>query len=267
MVIFSAGIAVNLASLLHTFIGFFHSTKLWHHTQRKEENNSNGKDRIKAIGDRTDISLNTGFKSQHLHTCLVNKKTCVKNSPCRKRKQYTHRSTGGIQHISQRLSRDLTFVADTFHADADGKHIQIIIHKDQDTHNKSSKKGFSLGITELRNQFLETKSAFRLLKKSDQTSKQTTHQNDPYIFSKHILDQRTPLRQKILPIHEYGRQKRTSDQKFHTSPGCDRTDDNNQKNKNCNQSSIHFFLPFPSVNQKEAYPLNGYAPLHQQTFS
>ena len=32
-------------------------------------------------------------------------------------------------------------------------------------------------------------------------------------------------------------------------------------------SSIHFFLPFPSVNQKEAYPFNGYAPLHQQTFS
>ena len=95
-----------------------------------------------------DISLDTGFKSQHLHTCLVNKKTCVKNSPCRKRKQYTHRSTGGIQHISQRLSGDLTFVADTFHADADGKHIQIIIHKDQDTHNKSSKKSFPLRVTE-----------------------------------------------------------------------------------------------------------------------
>ena len=148
MVIFSAGIAVNLTSLLHTFIGFFHSTKLRHHTQRKEENNSNGKDRIKAIRNRVDISLDTGFKSQHLHTCLVNKKTCVKNSPCRKRKQYTHRSTCGIQHIRQRLPGDLTFVTDTLHTDTNGKHIQIIIHKDQDTHNKSSKKSFPLRVTE-----------------------------------------------------------------------------------------------------------------------
>ena len=147
MVIFSAGIAVNLTGLLHTLISLFHSTELRHHTQRKEKNDGNGNDRIKTIRDRMDICLNTCFKAQCLYTCLIDKKTCVKNSPCGKRKQYTYRSTCCIKHIRQCLSRDLTFIADTFHADTNGKHIQVIIHKDQNTHNKSSKKGFSLGIT------------------------------------------------------------------------------------------------------------------------
>ena len=149
MVVFSAGIAVNLPGLFHTFICFFHGTKLRHHTQRKEKNYGNGKDRVKAIRNCMDISLNTCFKAQCLYTCLINKKACVKNCPCGKRKQYTYRSSCCIQHISQCLSRDLALVADTLHADTNRKHIQIIIHKDQDTHHKCSKKCFSLSITEL----------------------------------------------------------------------------------------------------------------------
>ena len=97
------------------------------------------------------ISIDSGCKSKFHHTLLFSKQTCVKHGPCGKREKHAYRSSRGIQHIGKCLSRKLPLIVSTLHANADGKNIQIIVHKNKNSHEKRCKKRFPLCVTHFRN--------------------------------------------------------------------------------------------------------------------
>ncbi len=239
MVILSAGITVNLAGLFHPLIGLFHGTDLRHHTDAEQEYHYQRKDRIKAERQGMYIGADTGRIAQGLYSLLLKEQAGIEHSPGGKRKHDAYRRTGGIQHISQGLSRKLFLIEYVLHAYTDGKHIQIIVHKDQNTQDKGGQKSLLLGIAPLGYYLGKAKAALGFLQKSDQAAKQPAGDDDPDIVCGSGLQHRAPLGQKACAIQKQGTQQGTCHQKFHALFGQYRTDNDQQDNENRQQSHIH----------------------------
>ena len=152
MIVFAAGITVHLSGLFHTRKGFLHGTQLRHNAQSKQQGNQQGEDRIERERRRMHIGGHGGRKSHFLYAGLLPEQGRVKHRPGGEGKEHTVRGSGGIQHIRQTLSGELPLVTDILHADADGQHIQIIVHENQDTHDKGGQHRPSLIGTEFGHQ-------------------------------------------------------------------------------------------------------------------
>ena len=173
------------------------------------------------------ISGHGGRKSHFLHAGLFPEQRRVKHCPGGEGKQHTVRRSGGVQHICQTFSGKLSLVADILHTDANSQDIQIIIHENQDPHDKRGQQRSPLIDTEFGYQCGKSKGSLRLLKQGDETSEQSADQENPYVVGQRGLQKRTPFGQEIASVHDDGRHDGSADQKFHTAPGDDGAHDDN----------------------------------------
>ena len=105
------------------------------------------------------------------------------DSPGGKRQQGTDRSTGGVNHIGQCFSGNLLLVRQLSHTGAQCHDIQVIIHKNQDSHDPGHKKSRFRPPAQSSKKFGKAKRTMGCPQQSDQTSEQRTHHKHPLMIT------------------------------------------------------------------------------------
>ena len=122
--------AVAFLVVLKTGIGTLHGAHLGHNAHDEEGHDGQSKNAIENIRDNLHIGGDGVAVAQSLDGILLVEDAAKEDGPGGKGNQYAGGRTGGIHHVSQGLTGNISLVRQLFSAAGDGQNIHVIVNID-----------------------------------------------------------------------------------------------------------------------------------------
>ena len=161
--------------VLEAIIGTLHSTHLGHNAHDEQRHNGQRKNTVEDIGDNLHIGSNGVAVAQGFNGVLLVEHAAKEDGPGGKGNEHAGGRAGGIHHIGQSLTGNISLVRQLFGTAGDGQNIHIVIDIDNHAQNPGRQKGSSFGFTHLAQNIGNGVGSIGFVDNRNQAAEETAH--------------------------------------------------------------------------------------------